>query len=88
MQPSSKIIEIVKELDDQFWDTYNDSVDNFPDTDEGVDAKFLILNAAITSIMGNYIIAFDPEYRVQHLENLIQHMRTLEIQVRDYKLPE
>jgi len=88
MSMNPKIVDVVRQLDSQFWDTFQKKAAEFPDTEEGDDARHLAVTAAITSIAGNYILGFLPGYRAHHLETLVQHLRNFEIQFRDYKLPE
>lgn len=88
MSINPKIVEVVRQLDATFWDTFQKKSSEFPDTDEGDDARSLAVSASITTIVGNYILGFDPSHRAYQLETLVQHLRNFEIQFRDYKIPE
>lgn len=79
----TKFLNIIAELDFEFWKGWYDKTADFADTEDADYMKFTVMESAISTIAMNYILGFPKEKRSFYLENMVLQLRTLELKIRD-----
>ena len=78
-----QIKDAIRQLNENFWEDWNEIVANFPDCPEWDCLSLTTCRSAIISLIINYIIGFDVPVRKSELERLIHELRALEVYLRD-----
>lgn len=81
-------LDLIRKLDDVFWDTWKEKTNNFPDTDDGTYYKHLTCESGMMTIIMNFFLGYPKQKRTQYLEEFIQKLRTFESSCRDMGIEE
>lgn len=82
-----RVEQVVRELNDLFWDEWDHKTADFPDTEEGDINRFSVVLSSVILITSNYILGFSSCNRKTIVEQLVNNLRKMEIRFRD-KEPE
>lgn len=78
-----KILRISKGISKYFWRKISNECNDFPDIEDGYQAKRLVIDLALSRIIQNYLLSFTKSERYYFVEDFVNEIRDLELSLRD-----
>ncbi len=78
-----KILRISKGVSKSFWESISKDCNDFPDIEDGYQAKRLIIHLSLSRIIQNYLLSFPKNERILFTEDFVMEIRDLEVSLRD-----